>query len=77
MRPPLVEVRNVLRQNPTQVAFTEDECVIQALLPGSSHHSLSDGIGPRCSERGADLSDAKALEPTIEQLTIAAIAVMY
>jgi hypothetical protein len=76
MRTPLIEVRDVLGQNPAQVTFTEEECVIQALLPSRSHPSLGDRIGPRCSERGADLSDAKALEPTIEQLTIAAIAVV-
>ena len=72
----MVEVGNILSQDLTQVMFTEDECVIQALLPGGSHPTLGDGIGPRCSERGADLSDTKALEPTIEQLAIAAIAVV-
>ena len=76
MGAPLVEVRNVLGQDVTQVTFTEDECVIQALLPGGSHPTLGDGIGPRCPERSADLSDTKASEPTIEQLAIAAIAVV-
>jgi hypothetical protein len=73
---PLVEVRNVLGQNPTQVTLTEDEYVIQVLVPCRPHPSLGDGIGPRCSERGTDLSDTEALEPTIEPLTIAAIAIV-
>jgi hypothetical protein len=33
MRTPSVEVADVLSQHPTQVAFTEDEGVIQELLP--------------------------------------------
>jgi hypothetical protein len=40
MRAPLVEVRDILGQDPTQVTLTEDECVIQALLPCRSHPSL-------------------------------------
>jgi hypothetical protein len=66
MRAPLVEVRDVLDQDPTQVTLTEDKCVIQALLPGGSHPSLGDRIGLRCPERGADLSNAKTSEPPIE-----------
>src|SRR4029077_15824311 len=74
MRAPLVEVRDVLGQNPAQVTFTEDEYVIQALLPSRSHPSLGDQIGSRCSERGA--GDTEALEPMIEPLTIAAVTVV-
>jgi hypothetical protein len=50
------------------VTLTEDECVIQALSPSRSHPSLGDRIVLRRSERGADLSDTKALEPTLGYL---------
>src|SRR6266481_7539184 len=76
MRAPLVEVRDVLGQDPTQVTLTEDECVIQALLPCRSHPSLSDRIGLRHSKRGTNLSDSKVLQPSVEERTIAAIAIV-
>jgi hypothetical protein len=66
MRAPLIEIRDVLGQDPAKVTLTEDKCVIQALLPSRSHPSLGDRIGLRCPERGADLSNAKTLEPPIE-----------
>ena len=44
MQTPLVEVRDELGQDPTQVTFTEDEGLIQALLSDRSHPSLSDRI---------------------------------
>jgi hypothetical protein len=40
MRPPLVEVRDVLGQDLTQVTLIEDEGLIQALLSDRSHPSL-------------------------------------
>jgi len=40
MRPPLVEVRDVLGQDLTQVTLIEDEGLIQALLFDRSHPSL-------------------------------------
>jgi hypothetical protein len=48
MRAPLAEVRGLLSQDPTQVTLTEDECVIQALLPCRSHPSLGDRVGLWC-----------------------------
>ena len=60
MRTPLVEVGNVFSQHPTQVAFTDDEGVIQALLPDRSHPALGYGIGLRRSKRGMNLSDSEA-----------------
>jgi hypothetical protein len=41
MRPPLVEMRDVLGQDLTQVTLIEDEGLIQALLSDRSHPSLS------------------------------------
>jgi hypothetical protein len=40
MRPPLVEVRDVLGQDLTQVTLIEDKGLIQALLSDRSHPSL-------------------------------------
>jgi hypothetical protein len=61
MRAPLVEIRDVLGQHPTKVAFTEDKGVIQTLLPDRSHPSLGDRISLWRSEWGANLRDSKAL----------------
>jgi hypothetical protein len=75
MRTPLVEVGDVFSQHPTQVAFTEDEGVIQALLPDWSHPALGYGIGLRRSKRGTNLSDTEAFQASIEERTITAVPI--
>src|SRR5215469_9208319 len=67
MRTPLVEVGNIFNQHPTQVAFTEDENVIQALLPDRSHPALGNGIGLRRPKRDTNLSDSEAFQASIEE----------
>jgi hypothetical protein len=76
MRPPLVEVRDVLGQDLTQVTLIEDEGLIQALLSDRSHPSLGNWIGLWRSEWDTNLSDSQALEPSVEERPITAIAVM-
>jgi hypothetical protein len=76
MQPPPVEVGDVFGQHATQMAFTEDKGVIQALLPDRSHPSFSDRIGLWCSKWGTNLSDSEVLEPSIEERTVAAVAIV-
>lgn len=75
MRTPLIEIRDVLGQHPTKVAFTEDKGVIQTFLPDRSYPSLGDRICLWRSEWSANLRDSKASYPPIEQRTVAAIAI--
>ena len=75
MRAPSIEVRDVFGKCPTQVTLAEDECVVQALLPDRSHPSLGDRIGFGRPKWRAGLDDPKALQPSVEESAIAAIAV--
>jgi len=75
MRTPLIEIRDVLGQDPTKMAFTEDKAVIQTFLPDRSHPPLGDRIGLWGSEWGANLRDSKASYPPVEERTVAAVAI--
>jgi hypothetical protein len=75
MRPPLVEVRDVLGQDLTQVTLIEDEGVIQALLSDRSHPALGNGIGLRRSKRGTNLNDSEAFQASIEERTVMAVPI--
>ena len=69
MRAPVVEIADILGQDPLQMALIEDEHVIQALG--------SDGrVGSRRSEWCANLGNTNIAHPTIECGTITAVAVM-
>ncbi len=41
----MIEVVDILSQDPAQVAFIEDELVIQTLGSGRSHPALGDSVG--------------------------------
>jgi len=76
MRAPVVEVADILGQDPLQMALIEYENVVQALGPDRSHPALGDGVGSRRSERCAYLGDTNITHPTIEGGAVAAVAVM-
>src|SRR5262249_22206176 len=76
MRAPVVEIADILGQDPLQMALIEDEHVVQALGSDGPHPALGDGIGSRRSERCANLGNTNIAHPTIECGTITAVAVM-
>ncbi len=58
------------------MALAEDEHEVQTLGSGRPGPSLGDGVGARRSEWGPDLCDAEIVQPPIEHLPVAAVAVM-
>jgi len=58
------------------MALIEYEQVVQALGPDRSHPALGDRVGPRRSERRANLGDIEITHPSIEPGAITAVAVM-
>src|ERR1022692_1623806 len=68
-------VREIGFQNPTEMALTEDDDVVETLPPYGSHEAFSIWIlrrRPRCRE---DLLDAEALDATAELVAEDAVAV--
>ena len=59
VRPPAVEIADILSQHMSQMAFAENEHEIQTLGSGRPDPSLGDGVGARRSEGGPDLRDAE------------------
>src|SRR5262245_58750520 len=58
------------------MALAEDEHQIQTLGSGRPDPSLGDGVGARRSVWGPDLLDAEIVQPAIEHLPVAAVAVV-
>jgi hypothetical protein len=61
-----VVVREIGFQNPTEVALTEDDDVVETLPPHGSHEAFSIWIPPRRPRCGEDVLDAEALDATAE-----------
>jgi hypothetical protein len=61
-----VVVREIGFQNPTEVALTEDDDVVETLPPRGSHEAFSIWILPGRSRSRGDLLDAEALDATAE-----------
>ena len=62
----LVVVRQVLRQNPAEVGFAQDDDVVQALSTYGANHALGVGILPgglRCKEHGLRFHDGQYRAP--------------
>src|SRR5215831_16981324 len=76
MRAPVVEIADILHQDLLQMTLIEYENVVQALRPDRSHPALGNGVGPRRSERCANLSNPNVTHPTIEGRAVAAVAIM-
>jgi hypothetical protein len=54
-----VIVREIAGQGATQVAFAQDEDVIQALAPDRANEPFREGVLPRAGGRGQDFSDSR------------------
>jgi hypothetical protein len=66
MRPPGIEVGDVLVQDAVQVAPADDEQVIQTFGSGRSDPALRERVRPQRSHGGPDPFDAEPLHATIE-----------
>src|SRR5215510_2578108 len=75
MRAPVVEIADILGQDPLQMALIKYENMVQALAPDRSHPALGYGVGSRRSEWRANLGNTKIAHPMIECGTITAVAV--
>ena len=73
---PVVEIADVLGQELLQMALIQYEHVVQALRPDRSHPTLGDRVGPRRSERRANLGNTEITDPPIEAGAITAVAIM-
>ncbi len=55
----MIEIVDILSQDPAQMALIEDEHVIQTLGSGRSHPELGDRVGLGRSVRGSNLLDGE------------------
>ena len=62
-------------QNPTEMALTEDDDVVETLPPYGSHEAFSIRILPRRPRCREDLLDVEALDATAELVAEDAVAV--
>ena len=76
MGAPVVEIADILGQDPLQMALIEDEHVVQALGSDGPHPALGYGIGSRRSEWRANLGNTNIAHPTIECGAVTTVAVM-
>src|SRR6516165_7535663 len=76
MRAPIVEIADMLGQDPLQMTLVKYEKTVQALGPDRSEPALGDGVGSRRSEWRANLGNTNIAHPTIECGAITAAAVM-
>ena len=76
MGAPVVEIADILGQDPLQMTLVKYENLVQALGPDRSDPALGDGIGSRRSERCANLGNTNIAHPTIECGAITTVAVM-
>ncbi len=58
VRPSTIEVVDILVEHAPQVAFSEDQEMIEALPPDAPEEALADGVGPRRARRRAQDPDA-------------------
>lgn len=72
---PAMIVLEVVAEKASQVAFTEDDHVIEALTPDAADDSLHEGALPRAPRGGENLLDAQAFHPRLELVPVDAIAI--
>src|ERR1017187_2669910 len=75
MCPRPVVVGEIGFQNPTEMALTEDDDVVETLPPYGSHEAFSIWILPRRPRCREDFLDAEALDATAELVAEDAVAV--
>ena len=76
MGAPVVEIADILGQDPLQMTLVKYENLVQALGPDRSDPALGDGIGSRRSEWRANLGNTNIAHPTIECGAVTTVAVM-
>ena len=70
-----VIVHEVRRQDSSKVTLAENDDMVQALAPDGADESLHERILPRALWGGENFSDADALHPLSEGVTVDCIAV--
>jgi hypothetical protein len=75
MRASPMVVREVARQDATQVAFAQDEDVIQALAPDRADEPLHEGVLPRAGGRGQHFTESHAFHALPERVTVDRVAI--
>src|SRR6266850_5853715 len=70
-----VVVREVAGEGAAQVPFAKVEDVIQTLAPDRADEPLREGILPGAVRRREDFTDAHALQPLPQHVTIDAVAI--
>ena len=76
MGAPVVEIADILGQDPLQMTLVKYEKTVQALGPDRSDPALGDGVGSRRSEWRANLGNTNIAHPTMECGAVTAVAVM-
>ena len=61
-----VVVIDVFTEHRLEVATADDQHSVETLATDGAHEALSEGVGPRCSDRGADDPDALGAEDLVE-----------
>ena len=77
VRPCLVEITAILRKNRAQVAFAENENVIEALSSHTSQKTFADGIRPRGADGRLENSRPGAGGGSIELWPVFVVAIPY
>ena len=75
MRPGVVVVLNVPRNDLMQVPLAEDDEVIQAFSPDRANHSFGKGILPWRPWRNENLFDAHVLNSLLKECAIDAVTI--
>jgi len=70
-----VVVREVASQGAAQVPFAKDQHVIQTLAPDGADEPLREGVLPQAVRRREDFTDAHALHPLPEHVTVDRVAI--
>jgi hypothetical protein len=70
-----VIVREIAGQDAVQVAFAQDEDVIQTFAPDRANEPLREGVLPRALGRGQHVPDSDALHAVPKRVTVDAVPI--
>src|SRR5262245_43402847 len=68
-------VGQIAGQDATQMAFTQNEDMIETLMPDRADEALCEGILPRATGCGQDFLDTHALDALPERLPVDTVAI--
>ena len=77
MRSGLIEVVNILSEDPAKMAFEEDKQMVQALAADTAEEAFTDGIGPWRVERSREHLDPAGSNQASDQGTVLAVIVTH